>query len=41
MAKPAEVAEAVACLASPRCGSTTGTCLAVDGGLQNLRLRSA
>ncbi len=35
----AEVADAVAYLASPRSGSTTGTSLAVDGGMQNLRLR--
>ena len=31
--------EAIAHLASPRSRSTTGTSLAVDGGLQNLRLR--
>ncbi|WP_368497778.1 SDR family NAD(P)-dependent oxidoreductase [Herbiconiux sp. A18JL235] len=37
----AEVADAVAYLASPRSGSTTGTSLAVDGGMQNLRLRPA
>ena len=36
-----EVAEAVAYLASPRSGSTTGTSLAVDGGMQALRLRPA
>ncbi len=36
-----EVAEAVAYLASPRSGSTTGTSLAVDGGMQELRLRPA
>ena len=36
---PDEVADAVAYLASPRAGSTTGIALAVDGGLQNLRLR--
>jgi len=36
---PAEIAEAVAYLASPRSGSTTGTSLAVDGGMQGLRLR--
>ena len=35
----AEVADAVAYLASPRAGSTTGTSIAVDGGMQNLRLR--
>jgi NAD(P)-dependent dehydrogenase (short-subunit alcohol dehydrogenase family) len=35
----AEVADAVAYLASPRSGSTTGTSLEVDGGMQNLRLR--
>jgi NAD(P)-dependent dehydrogenase (short-subunit alcohol dehydrogenase family) len=34
-----EVAEAVAYLASPRSGSTSGTSLAVDGGMQGLRLR--
>lgn len=34
-----EVAEAVAYLASPRNGSTTGTSLTVDGGLERLRLR--
>lgn len=36
---PEEIAEAVAYLASPGSGSTTGTSLAVDGGLQSLRLR--
>lgn len=36
---PAEVAEAVAYFASPRSGSTTGTALAVDGGMNGLRLR--
>ena len=35
----AEVAGAVAYLASPRSGSTTGIDLAVDGGMQSLRLR--
>jgi NAD(P)-dependent dehydrogenase (short-subunit alcohol dehydrogenase family) len=35
----AEVAEAVAYLASPLAGSTTGTSLAVDGGMQGLRVR--
>jgi NAD(P)-dependent dehydrogenase (short-subunit alcohol dehydrogenase family) len=34
-----EVADAVAHLASPRSRSTTGTSLAVDGGMQELRLR--
>lgn len=34
-----EVAGAVAYLASPRSGSTTGTAIAVDGGMQELRLR--
>jgi NAD(P)-dependent dehydrogenase (short-subunit alcohol dehydrogenase family) len=36
-----EVADAVAYLASPRSGSTTGTSIAVDGGMQELRLRPA
>ncbi len=35
---PAEVAAAIAYLASPDAGSTTGTWLTVDGGLSNLRL---
>ena len=35
----AEVATAVAYLASPRSGSTTGAVLAVDGGLSGLRLQ--
>jgi NAD(P)-dependent dehydrogenase (short-subunit alcohol dehydrogenase family) len=34
-----EVAGAVAYLASPLSGSTTGVALAVDGGMQELRLR--
>lgn len=34
-----EVAGAIAYLVSPRSGSTTGTSLAVDGGMQGLRLR--
>jgi NAD(P)-dependent dehydrogenase (short-subunit alcohol dehydrogenase family) len=34
-----EVADAVAYLASPRSRSTTGTSVAVDGGMQELRLR--
>ncbi|MET7662045.1 SDR family oxidoreductase [Streptomyces sp. NPDC005463] len=37
----AEVAGAVAYLASPLSGATTGTALAVDGGMQGLRLRPA
>jgi NAD(P)-dependent dehydrogenase (short-subunit alcohol dehydrogenase family) len=36
---PQEVARAVAFLASPLSGSTTGTSIAVDGGMQELRLR--
>lgn len=38
---PAEVAGAVAYLASPLSGSTSGTSLAIDGGMQGLRLRPA
>lgn len=38
---PEEVAHAVAYLASPRAGSTTGVGLAVDGGMQELRLRKS
>lgn len=34
-----EVAGAVAYLASPTSGSTTGTAISVDGGMQDLRLR--
>lgn len=34
-----EVAGAIAYLASPHSGATTGTALAVDGGMQGLRLR--
>jgi NAD(P)-dependent dehydrogenase (short-subunit alcohol dehydrogenase family) len=34
-----EVAGAVAYLASPRSGSTAGTVIAVDGGMQELRMR--
>jgi 2-keto-3-deoxy-L-fuconate dehydrogenase len=33
-----EVASAILYLANPRQGSTTGTILAVDGGMQGLRL---
>lgn len=36
-----EIAAAIAYLASPLAGSTTGTELAVDGGMQALRLRPA
>ena len=39
LVSPDEVAGAIAYLASPRSGSTTGVDLAVDGGMQNLRLR--
>jgi 2-keto-3-deoxy-L-fuconate dehydrogenase len=35
----AEVADAILYLAGPAAGSTTGTVLAVDGGMQGLRLR--
>lgn len=38
---PLEVAHAIAYLASPLSGSTTGTALAVDGGAHSLRLRPA
>jgi len=34
-----EIAQAVVYLASPRASSTTGTELAVDGGVAGLRLR--
>lgn len=37
----AEVAAAVAYLAGPLAGSTTGTSIAVDGGMHGLRLRPA
>ncbi|MFI8890336.1 SDR family NAD(P)-dependent oxidoreductase [Streptomyces paradoxus] len=39
LVSPAEVASAIAYLASPLSGATTGTALAVDGGMQGLRLR--
>ncbi len=38
---PEEVAEAIAYLASPAATATTGTVLAVDGGMQGLRVRTA
>jgi NAD(P)-dependent dehydrogenase (short-subunit alcohol dehydrogenase family) len=40
MVTPEEVAHAVAYLASPLAGSTTGIDMAVDGGMQDLRLRA-
>lgn len=39
LVSPAEIAGAISYLASPRSGSTTGTTIAVDGGMQDLRLR--
>jgi NAD(P)-dependent dehydrogenase (short-subunit alcohol dehydrogenase family) len=36
-----EVAAAIAYLASPLAGATTGMALAVDGGMAGLRLRPA
>lgn len=39
MVSPDEVAGAIAYLASPLSGSTTGTALAVDGGMDTLRVR--
>ncbi|MCD2443409.1 SDR family oxidoreductase [Agromyces sp. SYSU K20354] len=41
MVEPAEVAAAIAYLASPLSGSTTGTALDVDGGMTHLRARPA
>jgi NAD(P)-dependent dehydrogenase (short-subunit alcohol dehydrogenase family) len=38
---PEEVAGAIAYLASPLSGSTTGTALDVDGGVTTLRVRPA
>jgi len=39
MVSAGEVAEAIVYLAGPEAASTTGTSLAVDGGMQGLRLR--
>lgn len=39
LVSPDEIAAAIAYLASPTAGSTTGVALAVDGGMQALRLR--
>jgi NAD(P)-dependent dehydrogenase (short-subunit alcohol dehydrogenase family) len=41
LVNPEEIAEAIAYLASPGASSTTGVELAVDGGMQALRLRPA
>lgn len=41
MVSPEEVAAAIAYLAGPEASATTGTVLAVDGGMHGLRLRSA
>jgi len=38
IAQSAEIAHAVLCLASPLSSSITGTLLAVDGGMQGLRV---
>ena len=40
LVEPAEVARTILFLASPLQGSTTGTAIAVDGGMQGLRLRA-
>ena len=40
LVSPAEVAAAVRFLASPASASTTGTILAVDGGMYGLRTRA-
>ncbi|MEU6536636.1 SDR family oxidoreductase [Streptomyces sp. NPDC047000] len=40
LVEAAEVADAVAYLASPRAGSTTGTVVEVDGGMSGLRVRT-
>ncbi|WP_237195835.1 SDR family NAD(P)-dependent oxidoreductase [Rothia nasimurium] len=39
LVEPSEIAQAVCYLASPLNGSTSGVALAVDGGMQGLRLR--
>ncbi|MEU3271981.1 SDR family oxidoreductase [Saccharomonospora sp. NPDC006951] len=41
LVSPREVAHAVAYLASPLAGSTSGVGIAIDGGMQDLRLRPA
>ena len=41
LVKPEEIAFAIAYLASPLAGSTTGTAIDVDGGLTHLRVRSS
>ncbi|HET7388255.1 MAG TPA: SDR family oxidoreductase [Nocardioidaceae bacterium] len=41
LVSPEEVAQAILYLASPLAGSTTGTCLAVDGGMAGLRPRQS
>lgn len=38
LVSPVEVASAIIFLASPAQASTTGTALAIDGGMQGLRL---
>lgn len=40
LVEPEEVARTIVFLASPLQGSTTGTAVAVDGGMQGLRLRT-
>jgi NAD(P)-dependent dehydrogenase (short-subunit alcohol dehydrogenase family) len=41
LVRPEEVAAAIAYLAGPGSASTTGTLLAVDGGMAGLRLPTA